>query len=160
MNIFVLDADPVKAAQMQCDKHVVKMILETAQMLSTSHRVVDESDDEGLYKTTHKNHPCSIWTRLTDSNYNWLFKHFIALCDEYTYRYGKVHLTDIKMREKLKCPPKNIPKGDLTSFAKAMPDDIISDNVVEAYRKYYLEYKADIARWEKTRKAPDWWGCD
>lgn len=157
MNIFVLDTDPIKAAQMQCDKHVVKMILETAQMLSTAHRIIDESDDEGLYKTTHKNHPCSIWARLTNTNYNWLYTHFIALCDEYTYRYGKTHLTDTKMREKLKNAPVNIKDGELTPFAKAMPDNITNNDVVQAYRQYYIEHKANIAKWEKTRKSPYWW---
>ena len=120
MNIFVLDNDPVKAAQLQCDKHVVKMIVESAQMLSTTHRMLDgkelkrpsksgrtmvkyyELPDERediLYKAVHFNHPCTVWSRESCCNYSWHYEHFIALCDEYKYRYGKTHSTDSKLRD-------------------------------------------------------------
>ena len=82
MNIFYLDRNPVIAAQMMCDKHVVKMILESAQMLSTAHRVLDGDDranETGLYKMAHKNHPSTIWVRASSENYRWLWKHFDAL---------------------------------------------------------------------------------
>ena len=82
MNIFVLDTDPTIAAQMQCDKHVVKMPLECAQMLSTVHRHYG-SDDFQLYKSTHKHHPCTLWAASSRANYAWLFDHFRALNDEY-----------------------------------------------------------------------------
>ena len=65
MNIFVLDNDPFKAAEYQCDKHVVKMVLETAQLLCSAHETAP-------YKRTHYNHPCAIWTRSSLSNYMWL----------------------------------------------------------------------------------------
>jgi len=112
MNIFILDESPVKAAQLQCDKHVVKMILESAQMLSTAHRLLDgrmvlgksksgrsakewkledEVLDTVLYKAVHIGHPCTIWTMESISNYNWHFQHYKALAEEYEYRYGKTH---------------------------------------------------------------------
>ena len=127
MNIFVLDSDPVKSAQMMCDKHVVKMIVESAQMLSTVRRMLDgeltkipsksgktmvkhwklaDSDDKVLYKAVHMGHPCTIWTAESAANYDWHYQHFMALCKEYTYRYGKVHSTEILLGEALKKRPK------------------------------------------------------
>ena len=128
MNIFVLNEDPIIAAQEQCDKHVVKMIVESAQMLSTVHRMVDGTmerrpsksgsmlqyfklDDERediLYKACHYNHPSTVWSRESCCNYTWHYNHFIALCDEYSYRYDKIHATDIKLRKILKNLPDNI----------------------------------------------------
>ena len=102
--------DPDIAAQMMCDKHVVKMILESAQMLSTAHRVLDGdeyADRVGLYKMTHKNHPSSIWVEVLIENYDWLWAHMDALMKEYTYRYGKHHATE-RMIHDLWKPPYNI----------------------------------------------------
>jgi len=106
MNIFYLDKSPVLSARYQCDKHVVKMILESAQLLCTAHRVLDytltsEHDSKGLYKSTHKNHPSAIWARSGYEQYSWLYHHFIALGNEYEYRYHKKHLTIIKLKEPL-----------------------------------------------------------
>ena len=86
MNIFILDEDPVVAAQAQCDKHVVKMVLESAQMLSTTHRLLGENH-QVFYKTVHKNHPCTVWTRRSSGNYLWHLEHWTALCDEYRHLY-------------------------------------------------------------------------
>ena len=89
MNIFVLHTDPEKAATMMCDKHVIKMVLETAQMLCTiAHGM---GYDGAPYRSTHKNHPCTVWAAKTSSNWSWLLRHGFALCDEYTKRYGKNH---------------------------------------------------------------------
>ena len=107
MNIFYLDRDPVIAAQMMCDKHVVKMILESAQMLSTAHRVLDGdeyADRRGLYKLAHKNHPSTIWVRSSLENYTWLYDHMVALMEEYTYRYGKHHATERLLAPLFKSP--------------------------------------------------------
>lgn len=179
MNIFVLDKSPVIAAQMQCDKHIVKMVLESAQMLSTAHRVLDgnmylgpsksgkrtvkkwthKDYDDVLYKVVHLKHPCTVWTMETDSNYTWHYTHFIALCDEYEYRYGRKHLSDIKLRDILKAPPKNIPSGNLTEFALAMksyPQCIIPDDPIQSYRNFYHADK-HFAAWNRRRPAPDWW---
>lgn len=174
MNIFYLDTDPVKAAQMNCDKHVVKMILECAQLLSTAHRFldgvlwVDDSSgrkikkwkinngfEEILYKATHINHPSAIWARENVNNYNWLYNHFIALCDEYTYRYGKVHLTDTKLRNVLCEIPENISTNPMSKMPQAMPDYCKDADSVKAYRNYYLKEKAKMLNYTK-RKTPSW----
>lgn len=152
MNIFILDSDPVIAAQMQCDKHVVKMTLESAQLLCTAHQILD-GPSPNLYKPTHKNHPCAIWVRKSHSNYLWLYRHFIALATEYTYRYGKVHLCEQKFREVLKTPPKAIAFGELTPFAQCV-EEKIPDNPILAYRNYYNAKDID-KRWTKREK-PEW----
>lgn len=156
MNIFYLDSCPEKAAKMHVDKHVVKMILESAQMLSTAHRLLCEDVDPILYKTTHKNHPCSKWCRESIDNYEWLYWHFCYLCDEYTYRYGKVHLTDSKLREPLSCIPKNISRIGFTTVAQAMPDEFKDPNPIKAYRQYYIAAKNKFAKWTKREK-PEWY---
>ena len=89
MNIFYVDTDPVVAASNLLDKHICKMPLESAQMLCTAHRVLDNSEfvaGQPLYKIAHKNHPSSIWVRQTTENYSWLYRHFIGLCEEYHTR--------------------------------------------------------------------------
>lgn len=93
MNIFVLDRSPVKAAQMLCDAHVVKMIVESAQLLSTHDRLTGRFDDpSGLYKPTHVNHPCR---KCLDNKFNraWLICYLDALLSEYYHRYRKTHKT-------------------------------------------------------------------
>ena len=119
MNIFYLDRDPVIAAQMMCDKHVVKMILESAQMLSTAHRVLDGdeyADRKGLYKLAHKNHPSTIWVRSSLENYTWLYDHMVALMAEYTYRYGKHHATERLLAPLFKSP-KNMDFETFNNFS-------------------------------------------
>ena len=162
MNIFVLHEDPVKAAQDQCDKHVVKMVLESAQMLSTAHRILDGDNviHESLYKIAHKGHPCTKWVMESVANYQWLYDHFIGLCDEYTYRYGKTHLCDTKFRDILLFSPNNIPIEERTPFALAMsafPQFMDYNDPVTSYRRYYGT-KADNFNllWTK-REIPDWY---
>jgi hypothetical protein len=149
MNIFVLDSDPVKAAEYQCDKHVVKMILETAQMLCTA---IHETGGNAHYKSTHRNHPCTIWARKSKGNFAWLKTHGLALCKEYNKRYGKVHKSQAVIEE---CLDLTIPDGCKTNFALAMPDYCKVDNVVDSYRNYYLKEKSNIAKWKLGNK-PDW----
>ena len=150
MNIFVLSLNAREAAKMHLDKHVVKMILEYAQLLSTAHRILDEDVDERMYKLTHKNHPCTIWTRQSSSNYLFLYNLFCFLCEEYTYRYGKIHLTEKKLKDVLKKLPENIPEGTITTWAQAMPDEYKDKSVVQAYRNYYIGAKKDFAKWTKA----------
>jgi hypothetical protein len=88
MNIFVTSSDPVKCAKYLDNKRLVKMVLESAQLLSTAMTV---SGIAGPYKVTHINHPCSVWARESKDNYNWLLAHFVALCNEYTNRYSRIH---------------------------------------------------------------------
>jgi hypothetical protein len=157
MNIFYLDRDPEIAAQMMCDKHVVKMILESAQMLSTAHRVLDGdeyADRVGLYKMAHKNHPSTIWVRTNSKNYEWLWEHMDALMKEYTYRYGKHHATERLIHDLWKFPC-NLPVGDFTDPPQCMPDYCKNEDAVSAYHKYYIMEKSDFATW-KRRDKPEW----
>ena len=181
MNIFTLDNNPVIAAQLQCDKHAAgKMCVESAQMLSTAHRVLDgeiqkvpsksgktmvkhwalpDSRDEILYKAVHVNHPCTVWTCQTSANYQWHYRHFVALCDEYTYRYGKVHLSDKLLRHHLCHLPNNIPDKPITPFAIAMgsnPECIIEDDPVLSYKNYYKTKKDRFSMVWTKREIPDW----
>ena len=157
MNIFYLDKDPMIAAQMMCDKHVVKMILESAQMLSTAHRVLDGdvyADSVGLYKTAHKNHPSTIWTRASVHNYMWLYNHMISLMQEYTCRYGKHHASE-RLVAPLRKTPTTIPVVDFSDPPQCMPDYCKTEDTVSAYRYYYINEKASFAKW-KNAKIPEW----
>ena len=158
MNIFYLDHDTKTCSKYHNDKHCVKMILEYAQLLSTTHRVLDgDNVDDLVYKATHKNHPSTIWTRKTDSNYRWLYRLFVDLSQEYTYRYGREHLSYTKLSEILKTPPKNIPTGEFTGPTPAMPDYCkISGNSLASYRKYYVMEKSHMEKWSK-REVPLWY---
>ena len=148
MNIFALDLDPIMAAEMHVDKHIVKMPLESAQMLCTLNA------PNAPYKPTHINHPCTLWAGATSGNYDWLVRLGLALCDEYTHRYGKEHKCQAVI-EKLRSPPASVPVGPLTSFALAMPDECKHDDAVQAYRRYYRTHKAHLGTW-KRRKRPGW----
>ncbi len=158
MNIFYLDHDPVRCASFHGNKHVVKMILEYAQLLCTAHHLGDDvlTDEERdkLYKRTHQNHPCAVWVRANQSHYEWLYQLFIALCDEYTHRYGRVHLTDVKLRHVLdKCPiHTNVTP---TPPPQVMPDEYQDDDTMTAYRAYYRQGKAELLVYT-NRYAPDW----
>ena len=180
MNIFILDKDPKLAAQMLCDKHIPKMIIESAQMLSTAHRMLDgkpekrrsrsgktmqtyysfdDVRDNLYYLAVHKYHPCTTWTMESLDNYNWHFGHFASMAAEYKYRRGKTHATWQKMGMILAAPPQNIPDIGLTEFAQAMnhfPDCKVDGDAVQAYRNYYHAAKP-FAKWEWKRPAPDWW---
>lgn len=159
MNIFVLSDNPYEAAQMQCDKHVVKMVLETAQMLSTAHHLCGNPDPI-MYRATHKNHPCSVWARASKANYKWLYNHFLGLCQEYTHRYGKVHLCESKLAQVLNKYPEMIKSEEQTPFALAMsahPECMVKDDPVSSYRKYYKTKDFDMI-WT-NRQVPDWFSC-
>ena len=175
MNIFVLSECPIEAAQFQCNAHVVKMILESAQMLSTAHRILDgelsiiekngrkckvytlnDERDGQMYKATHINHPCSIGCRESTSNYDWLYNHFLMLCEEYQYRYNKIHKTDSLLGEILATHPDNLPEHGMTRFALAMPDEFKMDNVVESYRLYYSSKIKDFKMVWKNSGPPEW----
>lgn len=152
MNIFVLDYSPTKAARLQCDKHVVKMPLETAQILCSAF-----PNGKAPYKRTHFNHPCSIWARKSKKNFEWLIEHGLALCEEYTFRYGKDHksrkviLWCSKNKKKLKFASEN-----KSNFVLCMDEKYQVGNAVESYKEYYRLEKKNIAKWEKARKKPRW----
>ena len=175
MNIFYLDEDPRQCAEWMVDKHVVKMILETAQLLSTAHRVLDgiESIDTSsdrkkkvyklnddrdliLYSATHINHPSAVWARQAVENYNWLVDHLFALGTEYTYRYGKTHLTITKLGVPIASPPLNLKEWDMTPMPSCMDDQYkIGEDPIANYRNYYKYGKASMHSWKK-REAPEW----
>ncbi len=154
MNIFILDHNPVQAAQMQCDNHVVKMTLETGQILSTIQRAYGNTDAL-LYRSTHVHHPCVLWAKSSNENYGWLVRHFYALAGEYTHRYGKSHLTFEKLHKIVASTPKGIPSKPMTPFALAMPDVYKSDDAVDSYRRYYKGSKAHLLKYTKREK-PVW----
>lgn len=157
MNIFYLDTDPCKAAMMMADKHVVKMILESAQLLCTAHHILDGSAPESFYKATHVNHPSAKWVRESQYHYNWLLAHLNALLAEYTHRYEKIHKVErTGLNTALERLPTNIP---YTSVAKpapcCMPPEFIKFGAVFNYREYYRVAKAHLHSWKK-RSPPNW----
>lgn len=180
MNIFILDTDPVKAAQLQCDKHVVKMVLESAQMLSTAHRVLDgkpskipsksgkttvkawvlsDHREELLYNAVHVNHPCTVWTTESAANYTWHYNHFVALASEYEYRYGKKHKSFVDLADILCATPNNIPLTPATQFKLAMgaaPECINTKDPVGSYRAFYQTKQDRFSMTWSKRTIPEW----
>ena len=184
MNIFILNNDPIIAAQEQCDKHVVKMIVESGQMLSTAHRMLDgtverrpsksgkttvnyyklpDEREDIMYKAVHFNHPCSVWSRESIANYRWHYDHFIALCDEYTYRYGKIHSTDTKLRYHLQWNPEKIPySGYKTPFKLAMGSnpECMFEDAVKSYRAFYHTKQEKFKMAWTKRPQPEWFNAN
>lgn len=157
MNIFFLDKDPVLAAQYQLNKHVVKMILESAQLLSSAHYFYPSTIADKIYKLTHKNHPSSVWTRYNLSNYQWLCQHAKSLAQEYTYRYDKTHKCESLIDLLTDNPPKLSPATDISFPALAMPDVYKCDDFVKSYRDYYIldKFKKIPLQWGR-REIPHW----
>ena len=185
MNLFYLDEDLDKCARYHVDKHIVKMPLEAAQLLCTAiwvdevlgftPRALNAEEREVLnskkseikhlpleerpltpYLPMMYNHPCTIWTRSSLDNFEWVHCYANALNDEYHYRYGKLHKSVEQVINKLP-DPKNMPRNGLTPFLMAMPDELKDENdVVGSYRLYYHTDKATFAKWSH-RETPDWW---
>lgn len=177
MNIFYVETDPYKAAQSMVDTHVIKMILESAQLLSTAHRLLDGEEYIGqsktgrkakrwrlpddreyiLYSATHINHPSAVWCRQTNNNYTWLYCHFVGLLNEYTYRYGKTHkCADPVFGFALSRVPHSIPVGPLTPVTPAMLDEYkIGVDSLASYRNYYKHGKVHLHKYTK-REMPEW----
>jgi len=168
VNIFVLSLDPREAARSQCDKHVVKMLLESVQMLANSvnadlrDRAQSLRGGQGVYKIAHYNHPCSRWSRETAGNWVWLLNHAWGLLNEYKFRFNKQEHKCEEMLRWLDGQALNIYSSldsselVLTPFALAMPDEYKTYDPVESYRKFYKGAKT-FAKWEKGRKPPYWW---
>lgn len=156
MNIFFLHSDPEKAAKMQCDQHVVKMPIECTQMMSDTYHVLYGDDvPEGICDKYNPNHGCTKWVRESASNYLWLYRLYLALCEEYEYRYGRPH-ESLERAEVLARPPANIPRIGFTTPYLGMPDEYKTDGVVRSYRRFYLGDKIGFARWTR-RRPPVWW---
>lgn len=152
MNIFILDSDHKKNVQYYCDKHVVKMILEHAQMLSTAVRL---SGIDAGYKSTHINHPCNIWVRESLSNWFWLRELTGYLHGEWLYRFqkNKFHKSFEMIRDILPIP--NIEDKGLTPFVQAVPEQYKCDDPVKTYRQYYINEKQHLYKWT-NRERPFW----
>lgn len=154
MNIFYLSHDIKECAQYHVDKHVVKMILEYSQLLSTAHRELDTDVNPILYKSTHKNHPSAIWARASSENYKWLYSLLVELHQEYTYRYGRIHKSS-ELLEALAELPKNIHIKAFTQPTPAMPEQYIQSDSIQSYRDYYQGEKTRMHSWKKREK-PQW----
>lgn len=179
LNIFYLDKSPMQCAEWMVDKHVTKMIVETSQLLSTAHRLLDgdmiiqknpsgrkmkrwmldDDRNDVLYLASHIKHPSAIWCMKTNNNYDWLYCHLLELIEEYKYRYGnKKHKTE-NLLQHLKFTPNNIDIGPFTQPTPAM-DDVykISKDSIVCYRNYYKYGKKHLHSW-KNRKPPEWIQC-
>ena len=151
MNIFYLHSNPEICAVYHCDKHVVKMILETTQLLSTAHW---ESGGVGPYKSTHKNHPSAVWARESLDHYKWLCALGLALCQEYTARYNKTHKCEEHLLF-LNVNAPEIPNNGWTEPPQCMPDIFKCEDTIKAYQAYYIGDKANFAKW-KNGNVPEW----
>lgn len=152
MNVFILDAIPEKNVQYHADKHVVKMITEYVQLLSTTLHLIGRSDI-APFRMTHKNHPVCKWVRESSDNFKYLWELADLLGDEYTYRYGKVHKSHIYLR-KIPKYIEELPNVGITPFVNCTPYKE-EKNVVLAYRMFYNIDKRKFATW-KNRSKPEW----
>jgi len=152
MNIFVLDKNIEKCAQYHCDQHVVKMILESVQMLCTA---LNKKGITTPYKSTHQNHPCVLWVERSFNNFSWLRNLAFTLNNEYRFRFEKeVDHKSISVLHEIS--NHDYGKQGLTEFAQAMPETYkVPGDPVRAYRQFYLGEKMVFAKWTK-RSIPDW----
>jgi len=153
MNIFYLHKDPREAAKLQYNKHVVKMILESAQMLCTAHHCYgDKWQKENVpYKQAHLNHPSTVWARRSKATYMWLFKHMMGLGYEYWLRYGKQHLSISKCSMFLSKPPVHIQGEEFMQPPQAMPDEYKDPCSIQAYWNYYIGEKHVVVNLNKEK---------
>ena len=153
MNIFYFNHSPITSAEEQPDKMLVKMPLETAQMLCTAHHCYGDKDqvENVPYKQAHLNHPSTIWTRRSKSTYMWLYNHMIALGDEYKKRYGKTHLSITKCKDFLAIPPRHIQGDDWCQPPQAMPDEYKTECSIQAYWNYYIGEKHVVVNHNKEK---------
>lgn len=156
MNIFVLSKNMERCAIYHCDKHIVKMPTETAQLLSSAYYATGE-DTIAPYKKSHFKHPQAIWCRECIENWNWLAQFGLALYDEYQYRYGKIHKGGEAILYMVTNPP-NLPHGKFSYPPQCMPDKYKQDDIVDAYRTYYNGEKRHIFKWT-NRDVPSWVYC-
>lgn len=162
MNIFVLDTDPKLCAQYHHDIHLNKMILETAQLLSTAHHVLESEYKDKLYKKTHTNHPCAKFVRSNFKSYKWTWYLLCNLCLEYEIRFNKRHKTDDTLCDILSHEPKSLNRSDNELlYPLCMPDIYKSNSVVESYRNFYINEKAfnkngKFMAFYTNRKKPQW----
>ena len=179
MNIFYLSNSTTKCAEYHVDRHVTKMCIEYAQLLSTAHRLLDGTEyfdktsnnrkikrwmlpDEReslLMKSTHPKHPSAIWCRESKENYQWLYNLWKDLLSEYTYRYGKNHACS-RLLDVLATPPINIANKPFTEPTPAMPEECkVPGDALQSYRNYYVMNKSHLWSWKgkiNKRTEPNW----
>ena len=164
MNIFVLDKNPVKAARWAVDRHVSKMPTESAQMLAncfSKERLAapdcPRTKTGETRKHSHFNHPCSKWVRESRANFLWLAVHALALDEERIARSENKepnHSISFVKWAINHIEESNVPEGELTPFALAMPDIYKTKNPVESYRNLYREGKKHLHKWGRNK--PNW----
>lgn len=154
MNIFYVDADPILSAKQLCDQHILKMQIESAQMLATAHW---ETGGSAPYKKAHVNHPSTKWTRQSIQHYRWLVEHGLEICREFTRRYGNDHKTRLVL-EWLKENEPNIPDTGFTEPPQCMPDEFKDKDTVKAYQRFYVLDKIKVKglKWKKCNNQPNW----
>ncbi len=164
MNIFFLDKTPELSAKMLCDKHIPKMLLETAQMLSTAYQEMFGEDKytKDLYKIAYPNHPMTKWVSEHSKNFDWTLLLGCMISKEYTFRFKKYHKSDAIITTLCFAVEDNSftgygMEGDMTTPPQCMPDKYKDNDYVTAYRNYYKGEKEYFAKWEKGRKQPEWW---
>lgn len=155
MNIFYLDHDPVHAAQYLCNKHIVKMALETCQILHTNLRCKNINDD-WLYKPFNPKHPSVQWAAESRQNFIWLIQHGLAICREYAFRYHKSHSCMSRIEQTIHFAHL-FPDIPQTPIRLAMPTLYHTDDPVHSYRLYYVNEKRSFAQWGPKRSPPPWW---
>ena len=149
MNIFILDLNPYRAAEYHCDQHVIKMLLESAQMLCT---IAQKYGCDAPYRPTHAKHPCTLWLEQSRTNWEWLVELSRGLNEEYKKRYNKhIDHKSWTVIQSLTCPSE-LPDVGLTPFAQAMPEHYRNPNdVVQAYRAFYVGEKLTFATWKNSQ---------
>ena len=151
MNIFHLHKDPKTCAEYHCDKHVVKMILETGQMLSTAYRRhFDECYfyNVDLYKTAYPRHPMTVWVGNSGGNFSWTMQLLEHLLQQYELRYNKVHTTSrifYLLKNNLKYWQDLT--GEFMRPPLCMPDKYKSEDYIKSYRDYYIGEKKRFAKY-------------
>jgi hypothetical protein len=153
VNVFAVDRDPERAARALCDRHVVKMTLETAQILCSAARALGQ---RAPYRATHAHHPCVVWAGARRANWEWLVRHGLALADEFERRYGRVHPSRaVIARMARRGPPPS--RSRRMPFVQAMPEQYRGRDAIAAYRRYYAGEKARFATWKAPARPPRWW---
>ena len=153
MNIFALSDDPYEAAEFMHDKHVVKMTLESAQLLCAA---LAAKGGVVPYKTTHKNHPSTLWTGENLANWYWLHEHCFALNNEFKHRFsGADHKSWLAVKDLYEQADRLLLLSARTPFPQAMPDQYRGEDSIEAYRRYYVGEKMNNQKWTK-RDVPKW----
>lgn len=154
MNVFAVDRDPVRAARALCDRHVVKMTLESAQILCSAART--RLGQPAPYRATHAEHPCVVWAAARRANWDWLVRHGLALADEYGRRFGRVHRSRAVIARMARLGPAADGRRR-QGFAQVMPERYRGRDPVAAYRRYYAGEKARFATWRAPSRPPRWW---